>query len=79
MFTDNVICTLLLMDEAGEKLVGNLTLMNYDLKERRNGQSRLIEKFDSENGRINGIRKSFGIAFSVEEQAAIFEKGGGKK
>lgn len=71
LFTDNVICTLLLKDEEEDKLVGDLTLFNYDLKERRNGESRLIQHFETEKERREAIEKYFGIQFNAEEAAAI--------
>lgn len=71
LFTDNVICTLLLKDEEEDKLVGDLTLFNYDLKERRNGESRLIEHFETEKERREAIEKYFGIHFGPEEAAGV--------
>lgn len=74
LFTDNVICTLLLKNADGDKLVGDLTLFNYDLKERRNGESKLIQHFNTEEERRKGIEKYFGIHFNDEEAAGVAKK-----
>lgn len=79
LFTDNVICTVLIKDEQEEKLVGDLTLMNWDLKERRNGESNVLERFESEGRRVDGIWRWFGIVFEEEEKRAAEERWGGER
>lgn len=91
LFTENVICTLLLRAEGegegeggdgeGEagRLVGDLTLMNWDLKERRDGRSKVVQRFESEKERVEGIERWFGIAFGKEEKGAAEERWGGRE
>ena len=70
LFTDNVICTLLIKSETEDQLVGDLTLMNWDLKERRNGVSKVVEHFEREGDRVEGIKRWFGIEFREDEKRA---------
>ena len=69
LFVDNVLC-MLVLKEGGE-LVGDRTLMNDVVRERRRGEMRVLERFGNEKERVEGLRRWFGVELSGEEREGV--------
>lgn len=70
-FAFHVVCVLMLLDEAGEKLVGDLTLFNNTLKRRLGATSEVLETFTSDDERMNALAKFFNITFSKAARESV--------
>ncbi|PYH89329.1 putative N-acetyltransferase family protein [Aspergillus ellipticus CBS 707.79] len=70
-FTVHVVCVRMLLDEDGEKLIGDLTLFNNQLKRRVGGTSEVLETFVSEEERVAALAKFFNIPISAADQDSI--------
>ena len=52
---------------VGEKAISRMLLQNNVLKERKDGQNRVVDKFDVEESRVKSIERVWGIKFEDEE------------
>ncbi|KAF7846219.1 hypothetical protein BT93_L4825 [Corymbia citriodora subsp. variegata] len=71
MFVQNVICTKFLLAEDGKSIVGDITLNNNVLKERRYGKSEPLAEIQTESDRVQALEKFMGIKMLPEEIAGI--------
>jgi hypothetical protein len=70
-FTFHVVCVLMLLDEAGQKIIGDLTLFNNTLKRRLGATSEVLETFTSEDERLAALAKFFNITFSKAGRESV--------
>ncbi|GLA18047.1 N-terminal acetyltransferase [Aspergillus niger] len=70
-FTFHVVCVRMLLDEDGDKIVGDLTLFNDTLKERREATSKVLEKFTSDEQRVSALERVFNIHISAADRESI--------
>ncbi|PWY92299.1 putative N-acetyltransferase family protein [Aspergillus heteromorphus CBS 117.55] len=70
-FTFHVVCVRMLLDGDGEKIIGELTLFNNQLKRRLGATSEVLETFSSEQERVAALEKFFHIPISPADQASI--------
>jgi arylamine N-acetyltransferase len=70
-FVQRVMCMCTILDEQKERPVGLLILHRDYVKRRLGDESKIVERFDTEEQRVAALRKYFGIVLSVEEQKAI--------
>lgn len=70
-FTFHVVCVLMLLDEAGEKIVGDLTLFNNTLKHRLGATSEVLGTFTSDEERLPALEKFFHITFSNSGRESV--------
>ncbi|KAI2818229.1 hypothetical protein CBS115989_5343 [Aspergillus niger] len=70
-FTFHVVCVRMLLDEDGDKIVGDLTLFNDTLKERREATSKVLEKFTSDEQRVLALERVFNIHISAADRETI--------
>lgn len=71
MFVQKVICQKFLASEDGEELVGDITLDDGELKERRYGKSKVLEDLGSESDRVSALEVYMGVKLSSEEVDGI--------
>lgn len=74
-FVNNVLCTTVRFD--GDKAISRMMLQNNVLKERKDGQNRVVEKFDDEESRVKSIERVWGIKFADEEKEGVKKWGVG--
>jgi arylamine N-acetyltransferase len=70
-FKQNVVCTNMLEDPETKCLIGNLSLLNGEVRRRVGLEITVLEKFTSEGERVAGLEKWFGIVLTEEEQKGI--------
>ena len=70
-FTFHVVCVLMLLDEEGQKIVGDLTLFNNTLKRRLGAASEVLETFASDEDRVAALAKFFNITFSKAGRESV--------
>ncbi|KXJ88815.1 hypothetical protein Micbo1qcDRAFT_197147 [Microdochium bolleyi] len=71
-FTRYVTCTKMLLDEAGEEIVGNLTLF-IDTIRKQVGASRSVEKVcKTEADRVQALADVFGVVLTEDEPTLTF-------
>jgi arylamine N-acetyltransferase len=70
-FTFHVVCVRMLLDEEGEKVVGNLTLFNDAMKRRLGATSKVLQSFTSDKGRLAALEKYFQITISEADKESI--------
>ncbi|RAL07832.1 arylamine N-acetyltransferase family protein [Aspergillus homomorphus CBS 101889] len=70
-FTFHVVCVRMILDEAGERLVGDLTLFNDKLKRRIGATSELVASFTSEEERVAALETYFQIPLTAADRESI--------
>lgn len=70
-FTFHVVCVRMLLDEAGEKVVGDLTLFNNSLKKRIGATSEVIQILSSDEERVAALDKAFNIHIGPADMDSI--------
>ena len=63
-FTFHVVCVRMLLDEEGEKIVGDLTLFNDTLKRRLGATSEVVQSLASDDERVAALKEFFNIPVS---------------
>ncbi|KAK5087925.1 hypothetical protein LTR05_002141 [Lithohypha guttulata] len=71
IFVQMIICMKFIMSDDGQTLIGDITLNNAEIKERRFGRSTKLMDIKSEEHRIEALEKYFGIKLSAPERAGI--------
>lgn len=71
MFVNKIICQKYVMSEDGEDLIGDITLNDGNIKERRYGQSKLLTEIKSEKDRTDALEKYLGVILSEPEKTGI--------
>lgn len=70
-FVNRVICQKFVMADDGESLVGDITLNDTNIKERRLGKSSVLAEIKSERDRTEALEKHMGVILSEPEKAGI--------
>ena len=70
-FTWCMLCTKMVMDEAGEKIIGDVTLFNDGFRKTVGGKYEVAAKFKTEQDRIDALKRIFDIEFTEEERTGI--------
>jgi arylamine N-acetyltransferase len=70
-FTFHVVCVRMLLDDAGENVVGDLTLFNNSLKRRIGGKSEVMQIFSTDEERVSALDKTFNIRIGPADRDSI--------
>ncbi|KAK4545854.1 hypothetical protein LTR36_002418 [Oleoguttula mirabilis] len=70
-FTYSVLCTKMLMDEAGEKIVGDVTLFRDRIARTVGGQREVVRECNTEQERVDALKEIFGVDLTPEEREGI--------
>lgn len=70
-FTRYVTCTKMLMDEDGEKIVGNITLFKETVRETIGANRKVIKQCETENERLQALAEIFNVHLTDEEKKSI--------
>lgn len=70
-FTFHVVCVLMLLDEEGQKIVGDITLFNNTLKRRLGATSEVLETFTSDEARVAALAKYLNITVSKAGRESV--------
>ncbi|KAJ5636981.1 Arylamine N-acetyltransferase [Penicillium lividum] len=70
-FVHHVLCVRMILDDEGEKVIGDLTLFDNTLKRRMGATSEVLQSFASEEERVAALVKYFHIPISMAEQESI--------
>ena len=70
-FTYKIICLKLSLDEDEDDIIGTLILTDRTLKKRIQDRTEVLAEFVSEDERIMGLKKYFGVVLTEKEQASI--------
>jgi arylamine N-acetyltransferase len=71
LFVRYLLCTRMIMDEEGEKIVGSVTMMGGDVKESIGSERRVVKDCKTEVERVSALREVFGIELTEEEREGI--------
>jgi arylamine N-acetyltransferase len=74
-FVGNVLCTTVGFD--GDNAILRMMLQNNVLKERKDGLTRVVDKFDDEESRVKNIERVWGIKFTDEGKEGVKKWGVG--
>ncbi|EPS30997.1 hypothetical protein PDE_05951 [Penicillium oxalicum 114-2] len=72
-FTQEIMCTKMLMDEKKEVIVGNLTLFNDTLRESVGADRKVTAQCKTEQDRLQLLEDIFNICLTDEEKGSIAE------
>lgn len=70
-FTRLVICQKFLMSEDESSIIGDITLNNAEIKERKFGKSHELKQIKTERDRIEALEQFMGVKLNGPEQAGI--------
>jgi len=70
-FTRAVCCVKWLLSEDGEEVVGDLTMMQRHLKRKVGGKVETVKEFQSEQDRIDALKKYLGVTLNEAEKNGI--------
>jgi arylamine N-acetyltransferase len=70
-FTQTVLCVKTLLDATTGELEGVLILHQHEVKKRIKGEVCIVEKFTSEEQRVQALARWFGIVLTEEEKRGI--------
>ncbi|KAH8696440.1 putative N-acetyltransferase family protein [Talaromyces proteolyticus] len=70
-FTFYVVLSRMILDDAGEQIIGDLTLFNDEVRRRVGGTVELLQKLELEDDRVAALDKYFQIRLSRSERAGI--------
>lgn len=71
MFVNKVICQRFLMAEDRQSLIGDITLFETAIKERRFGESQQLVEIRSEEDRVDALEKYMGVKLKEDERMGI--------
>ena len=71
MFVNKVICQRFLMANDGQSLIGDITLFEGAIKERRFGESKQLAEIKSEEDRVNALETYMGVKLREDEKMCI--------
>ena len=66
-FTRHVTATRMVLDEAGEKIVGNITLFEATIKKSIGGKSEVLKECKTEDERVKALKEYFDIELREEQ------------
>jgi arylamine N-acetyltransferase len=70
-FTIYVVLSRMILDDSGERIIGDLTLFNDEVRRRIGSTAELLQTFESEDDRVAALDKYFQIRLSRSERAGI--------
>ena len=70
-FTYSVMCTKMLLDEAQEQIVGDITLFNNGVRKTLHGERESVKELKTEQERVDALKDIFDVHITQEEQSAI--------
>ena len=70
-FTYTVVVMKMLLDEAGEKIIGNITLVNDGVMKNVGADREHLRTLKTEQDRIDALKEFFGIELTEEEKKEI--------
>jgi arylamine N-acetyltransferase len=70
-FTKHIVSTRMLMDEAHEVIVGNITLFGSSIKKSISADTPTVTECKTDSERVDALKELFGIELSDEERAGI--------
>lgn len=70
-FTRSVTSTLMVMDEAQERIVGNVTLFEATVKRTVGNEREVVKECATEEERVDVLREVFGIELTEEQRRSI--------
>jgi arylamine N-acetyltransferase len=70
-FTQKFVCTLMILDEAKETIIGEYILSNNEVKRRVQGQSEVLVKLETEKDRVAALAQWFDMHLLDEEIQGI--------
>ncbi|OAA47154.1 N-hydroxyarylamine O-acetyltransferase [Metarhizium rileyi] len=72
-FTQSVMCSKMLMDDAGEKLVGNITLFDDAVHKTIGGDRQLLQTCATDRERIEALESIFHVRLTDAQRKAALE------
>lgn len=73
-FTHSVLSMKMLMDDAGEKIIGDVTLFGDTVRKTVGGKREALKTCRTEQERVNALKDFFGVDLTPEERSAISEE-----
>jgi arylamine N-acetyltransferase len=70
-FTHHLLGTKMLMDEEGEKIIGDITIFNDTIRKTVVGKRETVAELKTEQDRIDALKTMFDIDFTEEEKVGI--------
>jgi arylamine N-acetyltransferase len=70
-FTYHVVCLRFIIDEETEEMIGEVTLFDDEISERKYGKSTDLMKIESEEDRIEALEKFIGVKLTTPEREGI--------
>ena len=70
-FTYAMVCTKMVLDEAEEKIVGDMTLFNDGVRKNVGADRETLRECKTEQDRIDALREIFAVELMEEEKAGI--------
>jgi len=70
-FTHSVLTTKLIMDEAGEKIIGDRTMFGNGIRETLGGKREVVRDLKTERDRVDALRDLFQVELTEEERSGI--------
>jgi hypothetical protein len=61
----------MIMDEAGEAIIGNITLFQGTIKETIGDDRKVVEECATEEERVKALKEWFGVEFTEEERNGL--------
>lgn len=71
IFVQMVICQKFIMSEDGQSLIGDVTLHNESVKERKFGKNKTLAEFKTEKDRVTALEKYLGVHLTQAEEEGI--------
>ena len=70
-FVHDVLCTRILVDEASEKVIGDITLFNNGVRKTVGGSRETLAELKTEQDRVDALRDILGVQLTEEERDSI--------
>ncbi|EMF13323.1 arylamine N-acetyltransferase 1 [Sphaerulina musiva SO2202] len=70
-FIHHVLCTRMLIDEASQKVVGDITLFNRSVRKTTGGVRETLADLKTEEERVNALKNVLGVDLTAEEKTNI--------
>jgi arylamine N-acetyltransferase len=70
-FTRDILCTKMLMDSAGEKIVGDITLFNNVIRKTEGGKRETLAELKTEQDRIDALKNILSVVLTEQEKMGI--------
>ena len=71
MFVNRVLCSKFLMADDGQSLIGDITLADSAIKERRFGENKSLAEIKSEQDRVEALKRYLGVRLREDERMGI--------